>query len=1421
MVAGLMMGADALCQNIYDSQTSDLFDPSSPFNLPIECQVLNTNCTKVGFYEFANEDLPRVHIYLQQTAVATGNKINDASSNSIDEGSLSLTSLCVLNPTNGDYNGHNDRRGRRNFLLGWWFLYFLYKKKDVQIYSASSPMWTETQMGSNTLNGVVNGYTITIQTNDYVVLADYRHAAATGLSPQWNWMVNDLGEGYGDGNWEFLYQTYGSDLGKYTFPSVGISASPTVTTREDDSEWTNGITEGNPIAMAGIAVSGYTNHFVTYTLANEFTTALLKGLTAPKLDAQQFDASQDCTTLSIGSMDWSACGAGAYQFLANPDTNCASYSLALSDVLSDELSYTNQKARYSFASQTLTENQLYLLVEKLSVWTNHVFAKWYYRVCPVMGNGAAFCDALEIDPVLAGGSVQFHVHDKQMQSDQVLVGELAGQTEVALTRVMIWRKQDFDFHKLPDFNKDCSGMPVWQVSEPDINLWVADTPLTYTTSLGQEIAFHVVYDQRYPRLAGCPVPITGWNNNWSSYIHVTGNYDITNNTVDFTRWSALLYSPGGGVSDFGYTNYIDPDTQSTLTPLNGMDPTGNAGTAGLVGIRLVATDGSQDIYGLVTAPYTSTNQVLQLINKGLLPGGMRYLNYNAGLWAGAVGSSEYGWIDGSSLGGDSSNTNGGSSGGPGGNNPDDSSSGGGGSVPPGSGQALLGWQIPPDSIVVSNEVDALLTEHIDKFGNRIHYYYTSVLNGSGQVNYLLKYVVDYDGKTNTIVYDSANHISQVINPYGLTANFLCNNQGQFTQITDAQGMTNSMVYDTGTGFLTNLHTPYGDTYFDITNADTVNEDGVDLGFAGGTTGITRAIRVTNPNLSKELFAYSRDSYQSGILQECPTEQVPAGWDLDDGSAYSDSDPDAAFYMRNSFHWGPKQYAALSTEDFNQFSHDDYKLAEVSHWLLGTTPNTLSEKISARREPSPGNLDGSVDGQITWFHYPGMTGNCQLPSLPPILPGELITPLVNSPDLVALVLPDGSTRYTQTAYNGFGKPVSVTSTYSLPDDGSVGTRTTAFTYTNITATQVFMSGGNAVYTNSWVYPELLQVVNVGAKLGLSAPDSVQTINESLAGFTTSMQLPWHRKLTMTNAVSDVTTSYYNPRGQLAGVKSPAGLTTTNLYDSNGFPAQTIDLEIKRTNSFVFNNGQLSVATSPSGLVTHYFWDNLQRLTGVGFPDNTSISNIYTRLDLTGQKDRLGNWVHAGYDSMGYMTSFTDKNSYVTQLGRCPCGALESITDPLNTSTFYTWDYDGRITGINDTASGRSFSLIRNSLGQITTVIDNASSDSFFYYYNNQGCLTNVQYGWGNTWNLYQAIYDVYDRPMSVVNAEGITVTSTYDLLGRVFAALSERSNGAFRIYGAGACFPSGFERPFCHLWLRSGGAAHQRHQRQFGGDELQL
>src|SRR5690606_14089795 len=104
----------------------------------------------------------------------------------------------------------------------------------------------------------------------------------------------------------------------------------------------------------------------------------------------------------------------------------------------------------------------------------------------------------------------------------------------------------------------------WSVSEPYINLWLSDAPVSYTTSLGETIQFQVHYKQRetlhpgtnifqpwYKRnktyLSAEPppppppyVPTTGWNHNWFSYIRFTGEYflpyehgDNTNTIIDF------------------------------------------------------------------------------------------------------------------------------------------------------------------------------------------------------------------------------------------------------------------------------------------------------------------------------------------------------------------------------------------------------------------------------------------------------------------------------------------------------------------------------------------------------------------------------------------------------------------------------------------------------------------------------------------------------------------------------------------------------------------------------------------------------------------------------------------------------------------------------------------------------------------------
>ena len=75
----------------------------------------------------------------------------------------------------------------------------------------------------------------------------------------------------------------------------------------------------------------------------------------------------------------------------------------------------------------------------------------------------------------------------------------------------------------------------------------------------------------------------------------------------------------------------------------------------------------------------------------------------------------------------------------------------------------------------------------------------------------------------------------------------------------------------------------------------------------------------------------------------------------------------------------------------------------------------------------------------------------------------------------------------------------------------------------------------------------------------------------------------------------------------------------------------------------------------------FWDNLQRLTGVSYPDGTTISNIYTFLDRTAIKDRLNYWTYFGYDTVRNKIAETNANNVVSRYGYCECGALMDVTN----------------------------------------------------------------------------------------------------------------------------------------------------------------
>jgi YD repeat-containing protein len=415
---------------------------------------------------------------------------------------------------------------------------------------------------------------------------------------------------------------------------------------------------------------------------------------------------------------------------------------------------------------------------------------------------------------------------------------------------------------------DCGGMPVWNISEPYLNLWFRDEPLGYQPVKGSRISLALGFKEReYSAGMNTNFFSVGkrWNFQWLSY--------ITNSAG--VNW---IHFPDGRERTFQGTNDYLTNTRLTGDTTNGF--------------TAFYPDGSQAMYGFIV---TNSSRVFQ---------------------------------------------------------------------------------------------QAFLTEHWSAQGQKTRFYY-STYNATTRI-IRLKYVVDGDGRTNTISYVtsnaySTNLISQVTDPYGRSASFAYDSKGHLTNITDVASISSSFTYNSG-DLVTNLATPYGNTGF------TVNS-GLD----------SRSVLVTQPDGGHQLYLY-----QSSTPGLAVTNQLP------DTSPFSNTFDNTNLDLRNSFYWGPRQYAALPATNVASFTTNDFLKGRTKHWLRNNA-RPVGDTLSMMREPSP-DSGGTIEGQKTWYDYAGKTNNAY--------EGTQVLPL-----FVAQVLPDGTTRFTRSLRNDFGAVTNEISTYS--------------------------------------------------------------------------------------------------------------------------------------------------------------------------------------------------------------------------------------------------------------------------------------------------------------------------------------------------------------------------------------------------------
>lgn len=846
----------------------------------------------------------------------------------------------------------------------------------------------------------------------------------------------------------------------------------------------------------------------------------------------------------------------------------------------------------------------------------------------------------------------------------------------------------------------CTGMPVWWVSEPYVNVWMADEPISYRTSRGDPFTFRMSYKQRDSRPSPQDnlVADTGWNHSWSSYIRLNSTAPCLNThgtgcMPSLSSCAAIVYLPNGGEADFGAGQNYDTETRLKIVQQNPNLSLKAGSDVGDNGLRLLHADGSQDIYGLgmtVPVPYGDTS-----------------------------------------------------------------------------------------------EANFLLSRQIDPHGNTTWFQYDSY---GGP--YVLTFVVDPDGRTNILSYNtSSSLLLSVTNAYGLSAHFKYDGSGNLTNIVDAQGLSSGISYDTN-GYPTKLITPYGTTQFSIVQNLVSGQ-----GNFGGHNLIDRAVQVTDPVGATSLYLYRYDCSSDTALNMATSfssGDVPTGTPfgtLDYGNG-SSTNSLAAVCFRNSFYWGARQYPTLSTTNINNFTANDYILGRMRHWLQDGDDLDVSGYVSVERDASP---DGSTEGLKTFYDYQGKvfahrSGTNALPSV------------------AAWRLPNSETHYQYELFDSFGNITNLISTYTQPN-GSVGTRTNQFIYASNTYTYVLGTwNGSSIInsiTSSYTVPDLLtQVIGAdgnpiwsyGGFDTVTWTNFFYTTTQTNATTLTSLRvLPNYA----TNGVGQVATSAftsggipvtyydmwpgtatqtnfnfgktvattYTGYGKVASAKSVAGLTTTNIYNASGFLAKTIDLEIGRTNSFSYtSNGLIGAFTNALGLNVAAMWDNLLRLTSIQFPDGTYVSNSFNKLDLGGTRDRLGNWTTFGYDGARHLTSITNANNAVTVYSWCGCGSLTTIIDALTNLTTLNYDSQGNLTNL--TFPDYSSLNYQYDLAHRTTGLSDGAGKSLQFGYNNQGFATTVSNAYGNL--VFQTAYDIRDRETKVTDANNVTVTNAFDALDRILS-----------------------------------------------------
>lgn len=243
-------------------------------------------------------------------------------------------------------------------------------------------------------------------------------------------------------------------------------------------------------------------------------------------------------------------------------------------------------------------------------------------------------------------------------------------------------------------------------------------------------------------------------------------------------------------------------------------------------------------------------------------------------------------------------------------------------------------------------------------GTRL-WFLTSVVDPQGNtttINYDTSFritsVVDAMGRSTTFTYGLSGHpllITEITDPFGRSVTFTYDTSARLSTITDPLGITSTFTYSTTeTTFVKQLDTPYGTSTFN----DTPNPH-------DATANNTRSLTLTDPLGNVDFYYF----YQGSPTPSTdPSSLIPVGM-LGTDNGYLE--------WRNTYHWNPHAWAVCETDPTTACSitsgvpqGENFDYAALSHWTHVPGTALADRGIGSVKQP----LENRV-----FFNYPGQGG----------------------------------------------------------------------------------------------------------------------------------------------------------------------------------------------------------------------------------------------------------------------------------------------------------------------------------------------------------------------------------------------------------------------------------------------------------------